>query len=283
MARIRRISSKTDLVRYIIFKRRVRDVFFRTVRTLIVFFVIAVACVVVYYRGSIANSCYRIYQMAQNAVSKFYLVRMKYVRVNLSASSLIDAEKITQFVINYIDNTEHKYNAKLLINSIKDAYPIIEDISIRHDIASATTNFNIREKNILGILLVDSCDTVANNIHNRLITDNGRTISYVKGLKSDNILLVCGDFNESQDVFAIRKELMNNKLYDKIKYIKFYTSGRFDLMLNNGLLIKMPQKDWHIAILKFSKIDSEYVLSGDKKHIKYIDLRFKDKVYIKER
>ena len=119
-------------------------------------------------------------------------------------------------------------------------------------------------------------------IQNRINERNEFTNDYIKITNRENLLPVCGDFHDSQDLFGIKQELVKYKLYDKIKYIKFYTSGRVELMLKNNLLVKMPQKDWKTAMLKFLKMDSEYALSTGQKKIKYIDLRLNDKVYVKE-
>ena len=161
-------------------------------------------------------------------------------------------------------------------------YPIIEDISIRYDVSNEITIFNVKEKKMLGVLLSKGCEGHIDDKDNKLIAESGMTIDYIKITNSENLLLVCGDFHDSQDLFGIKQELVKYKLYDKIKYIKFYTSGRFELMLKNNLLVKMPQKDWKTAMLKFLKMDSEYALSTGQKKIKYIDLRLNDKVYVKE-
>ena len=282
MARIRQISSKTDLVKYIILKRNIRNVIIRTTRLLLAFVIIAIFVVIIYNRKNIHNYINKTYQVIQTKVSKFYINKTNGIRIKLQKHSLIDVELLTNFVINYTGSQDYRYNATALIKDIKQMYPIIEDISIRYDVSNEITIFNVKEKKMLGVLLSKDCEGHIDDKDNKLIAESGMTIDYIKITNSENLLLVCGDFHDSQDLFSIKQELVKYKLYDKIKYIKFYTSGRFELMLKNNLLVKMPQKDWKTAMLKFLKMDSEYALSTGQKKIKYIDLRLNDKVYVKE-
>ena len=282
MARIRQISSKTDLVKYIILKRNIRNVIIRTTRLLLAFAIIAIFVVIIYNRKNIHNYINKTYQVIQTKVSKFYINKTNGIRIKLQKHSLIDVEVLTNFVINYTGSQDYRYNATALIKDIKQMYPIIEDISIRYDVSNEITIFNVKEKKMLGVLLSKGCEGHIDDKDNKLIAESGMTIDYIKITNSENLLLVCGDFHDSQDLFGIKQELVKYKLYDKIKYIKFYTSGRFELMLKNNLLVKMPQKDWKTAMLKFLKMDSEYALSTGQKKIKYIDLRLNDKVYVKE-
>ena len=282
MARIRQISSKTDLVKYIILKRNIRNVIIRTTRLLLAFVIIAIFVVIIYNRKNIYNYINKTYQVIQTKVSKFYINNTNGIRIKLQKHSLIDVELLTNFVINYTGSQDYRYNATALIKDIKQMYPIIEDISIRYDVSNEITIFNVKEKKMLGVLLSKDCEGRIDDNDNKLITESGMTIDYIKITNRENLLPVCGDFHDSQDLFGIKQELVKYKLYDKIKYIKFYTSGRFELMLKNNLLVKMPQKDWKTAMLKFLKMDSEYALSTGQKKIKYIDLRLNDKVYVKE-
>lgn len=283
MARIRQISSKTDLVKYIILKRNIRNIIVKTIRILVAFTVITMCIVIIYHRANIRSYFNKTHQTVQAKVSKFYINNANGIRIKLQKHSLIDVELLTNFVMNYTRKQDYRYTATTLINDIKKMYPIIEDISIRYDITNGITIFNVKEKKMLAILLSESCDSrIDNNNNNKLIAEDGTVINYIKIANSDILLSVCGDFHDGQDLLGIKQELTKYKLYDKIKYIKFYTSGRFELMLKNNLLVKMPQKDWKNAMLKFLKMDSEYALSNGQKKIKYIDLRLNDKVYVKE-
>ena len=283
MTRIRQISSKADLVKYIILKRNIRNAVIRAIRLLLAFAIIVAIIIIIYNYRNIRNYVNKTHQAIQTKVSKFYINKTNGIKIKLQKHSLIDIELLADFVMNYTWKQDYRYNATALINDIKQMYPIIEDISIRYDISNEMIILNVKEKKMLGILLSKGCNGNVDDKDNKLISESsGATIDYVKITNSNNLLLICGDFHENQDLFSIKQELIKYKLYEKIKYIKFYTSGRFELMLKNNLLVKMPQKDWKIAMLKFLTIDSEYALSNGQKNIKYIDLRPNNKIYVKE-
>ena len=283
MTRIRQISSKADLVKYIILKRNIRNAVIRAIRLLLAFAIIVAIIIIIYNYRNIRNYVNKTHQAIQTKVSKFYINKTNGIKIKLQKHSLIDIELLADFVMNYTWKQDYRYNATALINDIKQMYPIIEDISIRYDISNEMIILNVKEKKILSILLSKGCNGNVDDKDNKLISESsGATIDYVKITNSNNLLLICGDFHENQDLFSIKQELIKYKLYEKIKYIKFYTSGRFELMLKNNLLVKMPQKDWKIAMLKFLTIDSEYALSNGQKNIKYIDLRPNNKIYVKE-
>ena len=109
MARVRQISSKTDLVKYIILKRNIRNIIVRTIRTLVVFAVLAVCIVVIYNRANIRGYINKIYQAIQTKVSKFYINNANGVRIKLQKHSLIDVELLTNFVMNYTGNQDYRY------------------------------------------------------------------------------------------------------------------------------------------------------------------------------
>ena len=82
---------------------------------------------------------------------------------------------------------------------------------------------------------------------------------------------------------GISQSLKTYKLFDKVEYLKFYNSGRFDLILKNKLTLKFPRQHWKQSMVKFIKLDSEFALSSDPQNISYIDLRRVDKIYIGEK
>ena len=87
MARVRQISSKTDLVKYIILKRNIRNIIVRTIRTLVVFAVLAVCIVVIYNRANIRGYINKTYQLIQIKTSKFYINKTNDIRIKLQKNS----------------------------------------------------------------------------------------------------------------------------------------------------------------------------------------------------
>ncbi len=77
--------------------------------------------------------------------------------------------------------------------------------------------------------------------------------------------------------------LKKKKIFDEIEYINVHSSGRFDIILKNGLVVKLPYREWDKAIDRFFKLDLEYLLSKNPQKIEYVDIRLTDKVFIGEK
>ena len=105
-----------------------------------------------------------------------------------------------------------------------------------------------------------------------ILGDNGRKLD-IK-LKASNIPTVLGSDNYN-NVFYIINLLKSSKFeYKEIKKIIFFKSGRFDVNLKNGVIIKFP--------IKYTKeiINYSHNLLNRKKFAssKVIDLRIKNKI-----
>ena len=105
-----------------------------------------------------------------------------------------------------------------------------------------------------------------------ILGDNGKKLD-IK-IKSNNIPIVLGSDNFSK-VFYVINLLKSSKFeYKEIEKIIFFKSGRFDVNLNNGVIIKFP--------IKYTKeiINNSHNLLNQKKFAssKIIDLRIKNKI-----
>ena len=105
-----------------------------------------------------------------------------------------------------------------------------------------------------------------------ILGDNGKKLD-IK-IKSNNVPTVLGSDNFSE-VFRVINLLKLSKFeYKKVEKIIFFKSGRFDINLNNGVIIKFP--------IKYTKeiINYSHNLLNRKKFArsKIIDLRIKNKI-----
>ena len=105
-----------------------------------------------------------------------------------------------------------------------------------------------------------------------ILGDNGKKLD-IK-IKSNNVPTVLGSDNFSE-VFRVINLLKLSKFeYKKVEKIIFFKSGRFDINLNNGVIIKFP--------IKYTKeiINYSHNLLNRKKfaNSKIIDLRIKNKI-----
>lgn len=103
---------------------------------------------------------------------------------------------------------------------------------------------------------------------------NGKLTQTVS-FKSD-LPFIFGDF-KNKNFFDLKKAIdETNFEYNKIKNLFFYKSGRWDIEINNGLLIKLP-KDGIKESLELLII---FLDQNKKKKIKELDLRQKNQIIL---
>ena len=109
---------------------------------------------------------------------------------------------------------------------------------------------------------------------NFFLGSNGKLIRAVN-LRSD-IPYIFGEF-ENKDFFELKESIdETNFRYNQIKKLFFYKSGRWDIEMNNGLLIKLPQK----GIKESLNLLIIFLDNNKKKKIKEIDLRQNKQIII---
>ena len=80
---------------------------------------------------------------------------------------------------------------------------------------------------------------------------------------------IFGEF-KNKDFFELKKAVdESNFRYNQIKKFYFYKSGRWDIEMNNGLLIKLPRKE----VKESLKLLIIFLDDNKKKNIKEVDLR----------
>ncbi len=109
---------------------------------------------------------------------------------------------------------------------------------------------------------------------NFFLGSNGKLIRTFN-LRSD-IPFIFGEF-KNNDFFKLKKAVdETNFRYDQIKKLFFYKSGRWDIEMNNGLLIKLPRK----GIKESLKLLIIFMDQNKKKIIKEVDLRQNKQIII---
>ena len=101
----------------------------------------------------------------------------------------------------------------------------------------------------------------------------------IKSVQVDkNIPQIFGNF-EIQNFFDLKDKIDNSRFdYNIIKKLFFFKSGRWDIEIENGILIKLPKDN-----LKDSLQLASNILSDDNhKKFKLIDLRQKKQIVLNE-
>jgi len=109
---------------------------------------------------------------------------------------------------------------------------------------------------------------------NFFLGSNGKLTKTVN-FRSD-IPYIFGEF-KNKDFFELKEAIDETKFkYNQIKKLFFYKSGRWDIEMNNGLLIKLPRK----GIKESLKLLTIFLDHNKKKKIKEVDLRQNKQIII---
>ncbi|MDA7832564.1 FtsQ-type POTRA domain-containing protein [Candidatus Pelagibacter sp.] len=151
------------------------------------------------------------------------------------------------------------------IKKILEKHNIIQEFNIKK-IYPSTLNIKIKPTKFIA--------RVSNNSQ-YLVGANGKLIED----KNNNELLpyIFGDFN-SHDFLSFKKNIEKSMFsFSNLKELSFFPSGRWDILTNKDILIKLPQE--HIvASLNLSK---KLINNDNFKDYKFIDLRVKNHLVAK--
>ena len=151
------------------------------------------------------------------------------------------------------------------IKKILEKHNIIQEFNIKK-IYPSTLNIEIKPTKFIA--------RVFNN-GQYLVGANGKLIED----KNNNELLpyIFGEFN-SLDFLSFKQNIEKSIFsFSNLKTLYFFPSGRWDILTNNDILIKLPQEDI-VASLNLSK---KLIDNDNFKDNKFIDLRVKNHLVIK--
>ena len=151
------------------------------------------------------------------------------------------------------------------IKKILEKHNIIQEFSIKK-IYPSTLNIEIKPTKFIA--------RVFNN-GQYLVGANGKLIED----KNNNELLpyIFGEFN-SLDFLSFKQNIEKSKFsFSNLKTLYFFPSGRWDILTNNDILIKLPQEDI-VASLNLSK---KLIDNDNFKDNKFLDLRVKNNLVTK--
>jgi cell division protein FtsQ len=171
-------------------------------------------------------------------------------------------------ILNNLNNLLYKsifVISKDEIRKILEKHNIIQEFNIKKMYPS-TLNIEIKPTKIIA--------RVSNNSQ-YLVGANGKLIED----KSNNELLpyIFGEFN-SHNFLSFKKNIEKSMFsFSNLKELSFFPSGRWDILTDKDILIKLPQE--HIvASLNLSK---KLINNGNFKDYKFIDLRIKNHLVVK--
>ena len=151
------------------------------------------------------------------------------------------------------------------INKILQKHNIIQEFNIKK-IYPSTLNIKIKPTKFIA--------RVFNN-GQYLVGANGKLIEN----KSNNELLpyIFGEFNS--DDFLLFKQNIENSIFSfsNLKELYFFPSGRWDVLTNKNILIKLPQENIILSL----NLSKKLIDNDNFKDNKFIDLRVKNHLVTK--
>ena len=185
-------------------------------------------------------------------------------KINITGLSERKNLEILNNLNNFLYKSIFVINEEEIIK-ILEKHNIIQEFNIKK-IYPSTLNIKIKPTKLIA--------RVSNNSQ-YLVGANGKLIED----KSNNELLpyIFGEFN-SQDFLSFKKNIEKSMWsFSNLKELSFFPSGRWDILTDKDILIKLPQE--HIvASLNLSK---ELINNDNFKDFKFIDLRIKNHLVAK--
>ena len=155
----------------------------------------------------------------------------------------------------------------------------MDNYKIKPEYKPYKTDFNITLDENRQEEYWDKTKILANTYKDGLNYQIGSNGKFIKTNKiNKNIPFVFGDFKNIE--FLRLKEIIENLNfnYKNIKNFYYFNSNRWDIEMNNGILIKLPSKKVDEAL----KLVQIFLSEENLKNIKIIDARIKNQVIINE-
>lgn len=190
--------------------------------------------------------------------------------IEINGVSRADTEKIQNDIYEFC-NLEDKNDMNPLLNKINED-PWVKDITIKRKLPN-TLEIQIEE------YLPFAIWKNGNRLH--LIDENGEIIKISEREKRSyyNLLIVAGE-GSKENIYSLFNLLASNpSLFSRIKSALRIGERRWNLELDNGIIIKMPEKD---ALDAWNRLDKLLSIKGSEIDLTVIDLRNKDKIFLEE-
>ena len=275
-------NNRSEVVSIIILKRKLRA-FLRKINIFILFLIVASVLAVSFNKR---NAIFSFGHAVGNKISGFFSwmfeTEVGKIRIRLDKNSVLDANELKNIVNIVSGKKVNKATMKQMINELESHNSIIDNVYIRKTFVNGDIDVFVKEKNIIAVVMPENCNSLLDNgCQKKLLTYDNKVIPYHKMKKEDNILEISGTVGDV-NVAEIIELLKKNNFYNNVRSIYFYTSGRFDIKLNNDLVVRLPRQNWKKAISSLVKMDAEYALASEIQNIKYVDLRLPDKIFVGE-
>ena len=191
------------------------------------------------------------------------IFKIKYVEIE--NINIINKKELKKIVNNELKNLSlFSINEKKMLNILKK-YEIIKSIEIKK-VFPNKIKIKLVEKEIIAILI--------NKKKKFYITLNGEKIIFFKNEKLDNLPKIFGAQKNFTQIYNILKKL--NFPINEIKSFYYFDIGRWDIILKNSNIIKLPVKDFNESLINYNELKN----NQNFKKYKIFDYRIKDQLIL---
>lgn len=185
-------------------------------------------------------------------------------KIKIENNSIIKSEEIRK-KLNFLYKENLFYlNIKSIEESLKNEV-FIESFSIKK-IYPNTIKIKIIEKKPIAVL--------QNKKKRFYISNKGELMNFINVKKYDSLPMIFGD---GKSFFTLYKNLQITKFpIENIKSFYFFESGRWDLILNDDIVVKLPIKDYLFSLENFILSNQNSSFSK----YKIFDYRIKDQLIL---
>ncbi len=198
----------------------------------------------------------------KNFVKRNFVINEINIKIKtLDIKNIIELE--TKYLIN---NNIFFINQELLLSKLK-SLKFLENIKIQKKYPS-TISIRANKTDLIGITFIDQ--------KKFYVGRNGNFISKNLISTKNNLPTIFGKFLIN-DFILLNKELKRQNFnLNKIKKYYFHKNKRWDIYLENNILIKLPNKNYKQAI----KLYNEFIKSNPIKKNTLIDLRIEKRLIL---
>ncbi len=169
--------------------------------------------------------------------------------------------------LNFLRNNNLLFLSKNKIKDILSSNSLVEKYFIFKRYPS-TLDIKIHQTKFLAKMIKDN--------ENFYLGSNGKLTKIID--PSIDLPIIFGDFS-NQSFFELKKAIDQTKFeYDEIKRLFFFKSGRWDIEMKKGLLIKLPQNEIQNSL----KLAISFLSNSLKNDISLIDLRQNNQIIVNE-
>jgi cell division septal protein FtsQ len=194
--------------------------------------------------------------------------------INISGNGRISKEQILEVVDNarknFLKNSSSDYRPLIqnIIDEIKSNLPWINTVVVSRSIPNIL-NISVSEYQPFAVW--------QNEGKKYIIDKDGNTVPFEAAEEFDHMIILSGNSANIHarslfNIFAVSSDLSVN-----VYSATWVGNRRWDIRLENGLLIKLPEANISDAWASLIKI---YKMPGSITGLKMIDLRIKDKIYL---